>query len=164
MLRRLRCSEDQCWGAGVLIFAPKRRKDSKRGLKCRYTPVLTLHTKFDSFPLESKLLSECKKESCCERTKAAVSKWIEISQGVGDSHDRALCAYIFRNKLPYGNLTELTERITESLSKEGQNFKNSEIRTSLKRACSAGLLEQQQKEKKRKNGSVVTDYKFNLWN
>ena len=41
VLKHMKCSEDLCWGAGVLIYGPRRRHDSKKALKCRLTPLLT---------------------------------------------------------------------------------------------------------------------------
>lgn len=99
----------------------------------------------------------CKKENCCERAMTAVSKWIKISQGVGNCSDRAVCAYICNNELGYGNLAEITAMIKDGLSAQEQIIEVRQIRASVKRARDSGLLVQTRKFRSRKIGYLVAD-------
>ena len=46
VLQKLRLSEQEVWGEGLLLFGPCRR-EVQRGLKCRYLPTIHEHTPVD---------------------------------------------------------------------------------------------------------------------
>jgi hypothetical protein len=50
VLKKLRVKEEDTWGKGLLIFVPKRRSDSCRGLKNRYLPMLA-NSPIDTIPM-----------------------------------------------------------------------------------------------------------------
>lgn len=51
VLKKLRVKEEDTWGRGLLIFVPKRRSDSCKGLKNRYLPMLANGMKIDTIPM-----------------------------------------------------------------------------------------------------------------
>lgn len=48
VLTKLKLTEAQVWGAGLLLFGPKRITSPRRGLKCRYLPLIHKNTPIDS--------------------------------------------------------------------------------------------------------------------
>ena len=51
VLKSLKVSEEDAWGAGILIFAPVSRTDHCRGLKNRFLPLIHKHTPVDKVPI-----------------------------------------------------------------------------------------------------------------
>jgi hypothetical protein len=47
VLNRLKLKKQECWGAGLLIYGPKKLGENLPALKCRYTPLLENSVEID---------------------------------------------------------------------------------------------------------------------
>ena len=74
VLMATRLCEDTAWGAGLLIFGPRHRTDSAKGLKNRFLPQLS-HTKVDKIPLV--MHKDFKKENVCAQVKERITAWVD---------------------------------------------------------------------------------------
>ena len=92
VLKKLKVKEEDAWGAGVLIFVPICRLDSKAGLKSRLLPLITADTPIDTVKFSKR--NTYSKESCCQSVTDAVVTWLKIVQSACDPTDRAVCSAI----------------------------------------------------------------------
>lgn len=79
VLKKLKVTEEQAWGKGLIVFIPKRRSDSLRALKNRYLPMLS-SSPISTIPMHGK--SE-PKEDICKRIREYVALWILHSRQTG---------------------------------------------------------------------------------
>jgi hypothetical protein len=74
-LKKLKVTEKQCWGKGVLIFAPIRRGDSNGGLKNRFLPMLTDTPLLGLGNNKKTMFNEWSKKQICDLVMDGARAW-----------------------------------------------------------------------------------------
>jgi hypothetical protein len=87
--KKLKVDESRCWGEGTIIFAPLRRTDLCRGLKCRFLPLLG-DVPFGQ--VQRKREEKWSKLNVNEGIVTGVNAWVDygptaINEVLGSSHD-----------------------------------------------------------------------------
>lgn len=152
VLKKLKVKEENAWGAGVLIFVPICRLDSKAGLKSRLLPLITGDTPIDT--VKFCRMNAYSKESCCQSVTDAVVDWLNIVESACDPTDRAVCSAIsssFRRE--FFQLKELKAHLSPQV--ENNTIDRKTIGRSVLKAVQAKLLAQKMQGTKRKHGYTV---------
>ena len=153
VLQKLKVKPENAWGAGVLIFVPVCRQDSKPGLKSRLLPLITSNTPIDSVKFNKR--NAYSKESCCLSVTGAVCQWLSIVESACDPTDRAVCnAFSSSFQREFFQLKELRAHLTPQV--ESKIFEKTTIGRSVLKAVKAKLLVLQMQGKERKHGYKVT--------
>lgn len=151
-LNAISCREEDCWGEGTLVFAPKYRKDLNQGLKSRYLPMLST-TPIDKVPTSN---VDWNKEMICGLVRKGVKTWLTLSRANGDCHVRVACDFLVDNAalVQNSNITNMTEVLMKEKADEGLSAPD--IKRALCRAADMNLLIKTVKGKKRKKGYIVS--------
>jgi len=91
VLKKLKVKEEDTWGKGLLIFVPKRRSDSSKGLKNRYLPMLS-NSPIITIPM-SRLSAP--KDLVDLQIRDDVRLWIRHSRNVGPIPNRTIVEKLF---------------------------------------------------------------------
>ena len=153
VLQKLKVKEENAWGAGVLIFVPICRLDSKGGLKSRLLPLITADTPIDTVKFSKR--NAYSKESCCRSVTGAVVNWLNIVEYTCDPTDRAVCSAIsssFRRE--FFQLKELRAHLSPQV--ENNTIEKTRIGSSVLKAVKAKLLALRLQGTQRKHGYQVT--------
>lgn len=162
LLKRLKLKEKQVWGAGLIVFGPIRR-DTPRGLKCRYLPLIHANTPIDSAVKSSKMRHfENFRTHVNHLIMDATRKWIldapqpkvdpEYSTLAEQRMDgERLSDFAFIAKL-IKECSELDEKPSEEWMKEcmQKDINRTHGEAALGRLKLAGCMETKQRGKKRK--------------
>ena len=157
VLKKLKVKEEDAWGAGVLIFVPICRLDSKAGLKSRLLPFITVDTPIDTVKFSKR--NAYSKESCCLSVTGAVTNWLNIVASECDPTDRAVCSAIsstFRRE--FFQLKEHRDHLSPQV--ENKTIEKTAIGHSVFKAVKVELLAYRMQGSKRKHGYKVTSSCF----
>jgi len=86
----LKNQTDMAWGLGLLVFSPKHRTDSGKGLKSRFLPLID-DTPVDRIPLSMARDGTGTSRDCCGMIVGGVKEWLEFSVTRMCEAERKLC-------------------------------------------------------------------------
>jgi len=160
VLEKLNIEEEEAWGIGLIIFAPKSRRGTSSGLRNRFLPLLE-ETPIDRISF-SNSISKYSKELCCTKIMESVHAWMQHSGQVGDPIQRGLCATLACGQLgnyfvPARLRDEIMERVGGLCSEEDYDAADvrAEIRASIRKATKLKLLHYCKKGYKRQRTLVT---------
>jgi hypothetical protein len=141
VLKKLKVKEEDCWGVGLLIFAPVARRDSQPGLKSRFLPLANA-AKFD--------IAGLNRENAASRADVnalvvqGVRTWLRFSkQNVGEPISRHFCNILMASKAPFLPVAQLNQALLE------HQFKRTDIKRCIADAEEVKYIVKAQKTKKR---------------
>ena len=151
ILKKLKLKEEDAWGAGVLLFVPVCRLDSKPALKSRLLPLITGDTPIDTIKFTKR--NAYSKESCCRAVTSAVADWLHIVESTCNPTDRAVCKAISSSfSHEFFQLKELKAYLFEN-----KTIEKFSIGRSVFKAVTAELISVGMQGSKRKHGYKVAD-------
>lgn len=160
VLKKLRLSNKQVWGEGLLLFGSHRRETAK-GLKCRYLPLAHEHTPIDNVKYTQLMNPHSYRIHVNNAVMGSVNKWVQ-DEPVAKSHARSTPEEWKQDKEELSDFCFISKLIKESTDGEEKpsdswkddcmpidsNRKDGE--SALSRLKLAGLMEKTQSGKKRK--------------
>jgi hypothetical protein len=160
VLNRLKLKEEDCWGQGLLIFAPVARKDSKGALKSRFLPLMA-NSGFDIGSLDRH--ARYSKTNINSQIIASVREWIHYGSKMTPArlkctsslHHRDFCQLLLSYEDEYVKISDLSFRLLE------RNKDKAMLRRCIEDAVSAEYIAKTLKSKKRVSAIVVnSSFKF----
>jgi len=160
VLKKLKLSEEQVWGEGIMMFGPVRW-DNTKGLKCRYLPLIHASTPIDTVHHRLMMTGNLYKIHVNDTMIASVKKWIidgpqpnteaQASRLAQQWDAERLCDFAIVAKIIKGAAEE-EERPSEEWIKNcmPKNTNRSEGESALGRLKEAGYVKPTQVGKKRK--------------
>ena len=160
VLKKLKLKEEQVWGEGIMLFGPCRR-ETTRGLKCRYLPQVHSCTPIDSIRSTVVMSGTAFKVNVNKLIMGAIKKWIlDCPQPVTDMDstpaelkmdEERLSDFVFISKL-IKESSELDEKPSDDWRKECMrgDVNRTQGEAALGRLKLAGCMETTQVGRKRK--------------
>jgi len=173
VLKKLKLKAEHAWGQGLIVFGPYRR-ETQRGLKCRYLPLIHAGMKIDSPKSTLVVAPELFASHVNQRIMAAMIQWI------GDVPQPTMIAYAtpaekksdaekvsdftFIAKL-IKTSSELDEKPSDEWMKDcmGSNTNRSQGESALGRLKVAGCIETTQVGKARKRHWKLQEGLISPW-
>jgi len=158
VLKAIGLSQDEAWGAGLLMYGPKHRLDAAKGLKNRYLPLLSPNTKVDS--IRFKRHEDYKKECVCACIRNGVKAWVD-HYPLALEHGANFTSWLLCMELAKPNWKGAFFQLTDMLAalcnnnKGTQSADPADLKLALASAVKVGLLTTTQQGKKRCRGFRV---------
>ncbi len=158
VLQKLKLTEQDVWGAGLLLFGPCRR-ETTHGLKCRYLPLVHANTPIDSVKSTRVMPAKDYRSHVNKSIMDATRKWIlEVPQPKVDVHSspaeqkmdaERLSDFTFIAKL-IKDCSELEEKPSDEWRQKcmPKDINRTQGEAALARLKMAGCMETTQKGKK----------------
>jgi hypothetical protein len=149
VLQRLQIKEEEAWGCGILIFAPVARTDHCMGLKNRFLPLISEHTRVDKVPLRRS--RSWTPAFFHHAFSSSLKAWTELESSPThhkeeNKADTLLCNWFVGTNQAVNTLLT-TKQVTESVFKG--TAKGNTVREVLRRAEAAGMVTKTVRKKQR---------------
>jgi len=161
ILTKLKLKVEHVWGEGLIVFGPCRR-ETTRGLKCRYLPLIHANTPIDSSIRSTLVMSpEAFKVHVNNVIMDATKKWIsDAPQPVVDVHSTPAEQRLDEERLSdFAFIAKLIKESSEFDEKPSDDWRKEYMREDINRTLGeaalgrlkvAGWIETTQKGRKRK--------------
>ena len=154
-------SENDCWGRGVIIFAPAKRTDAEQGLKNRFLPMLE-KARMDKFRWERN--PDWSKTNVSAKIVEGVKLWITHMKDAWAADVRkTFCEYLateFIGKHPFTITKDMKEQISRLWQEPLELYQLKDI---LKDAAKSELVASKVKTAKRIRGWEIGRINVTPW-
>ena len=153
--------ENDCWGKGVIIFAPAKRSDAEQGLKNRFLPMLE-PTRMDKFRWEH--YPSWSKADVSAKVVEGVKSWcMHMKNAWAEDVRKTFCEYLateFIGKHPFTITKDMKEQISRLWQEDLELYQLKDI---LKDAAKSKLVASKVKTSKRIRGWEIDKINVTPW-
>jgi hypothetical protein len=155
-------TEDECWGKGVIVYAPVKRSDIAAGLKNRFLPMLE-STPLDRFRWER--YPSWEKKPVNDMVMNGVQIWCDHMRSAWENDVRKIfCEYVamaFIGKHPFTNTKDMKDQLCLEWLKEPLEL--AQLKDILKDAEESNIVSKKVRTSKRIKGWEIAPIAVTPW-